>query len=92
LETRLEAMPRIALEEPDEALLKAVIVRLFERRQWRAQAEVAAFAAPRISRTFAAARAFVDAAGAEAIASGRQITIPLARKVLESLSEVDSGD
>lgn len=90
LETRLESMPRIALEEPDEELLRAVIAQLFRRRQWRATPGVPAYAAPRIARTFAAARGFVDAAGGAAIASGRPINLALARKVLDNLSEAAS--
>lgn len=87
LRTRLEAMARIMLEEPDEELLEGVIARLFRQRQWRAAAAVPSYAAPRIPRTFAAARAFVEAAGVEAIAAGKPISLALARKVADNLSE-----
>ncbi len=87
LATRLEAMTRASLEEPDEALMRAVIGRRIIERQWRAREGVAAYAAPRLPRTFAAAAAFVDAVGAAAIAAGTPINLPLARKVLADLSE-----
>lgn len=87
LETRLEAMARVSLDEPDEDLLRAVIVQRFRERQWRAAEGVAEYAAPRIPRTFAAAERFVAAVGAEAIAAGKPISQGLARKILENLFE-----
>ena len=78
-------MARISLEEPDEDLLRAVIAQRFRERQWRAAETVPEFAAPRIPRTFAAAEAFVDAVGAAAIAEGKPISLPLARKTVENL-------
>jgi len=85
LETRLSAMARVSLEEPDEDLLRAVIAQRFRERQWRAAETVPEFVAPRIPRTFAAAEAFVDAVGAAAIAEGKPISLPLARKTVENL-------
>lgn len=89
LETRLEAMARVDLGEPDEALLRAVIGRHFRQRQWRTAGDVAGYVAPRIPRTFEAAAVFVEAVGAAAIAAGKPITPNLARKVLENLFETD---
>ena len=86
LATRLEAMTRASLDEPDEALMRAVIAHRFRERQWRAGARVAAYAAPRLPRTFAAAAAFVDAVGAAAIAASTPISVTVARKVLAELS------
>jgi len=87
LETRLEAMARVSLDEPDEDLLRTVIEQRFRERQWRAAEGVAGYAAPRIPRTFAAAEAFVDAAGTAAIAAGKPINLGLARKIVENLFE-----
>lgn len=87
LETRLEAMARVSLDEPDEDLLRTVIEQRFRERQWRAAEGVADYAAPRIPRTFAAAEAFVEAAGTAAIAAGKPINLGLARKIVENLFE-----
>jgi chromosomal replication initiation ATPase DnaA len=87
LRTRLEAMPRVTLKEPDEELLRAIIDRLFRRRQWRVSPAVAAYAAPRLPRTFAAAAKFVNAACAAALAGSRPLGLALAKEVLDSLSE-----
>lgn len=87
LETRLEALPRATLDEPDEALLTAVLRQQFRQRQLVIGARVVAFAAPRLPKTFAAAGAFVEAAAREAHAGGQPINLALARKIVEHLSE-----
>lgn len=90
LETRLEGLPRVELGEPDEELLTAVIRQQFQTRQLRTRPGVAAYAAPRIPRTFAAADAFVTAAAAAAAAAARPISRALAKKVVENLFEAGS--
>jgi len=91
LETRLSAMARAALHEPDEALLRAVILKGFEDRNLHVQAAVIDYAAPRMPGTFAAARAFVALCEREILESPGNISIPLARKVLGNLSEAVSA-
>ncbi len=85
LRTRLEAMPRIHLGEPDEELLRAVIQKLFRDRQLRVHPGVAAYAATRLPRTFAAAGAFVEAADRKAAEKQRSITRNLAHDVINAL-------
>lgn len=87
LETRLEAMPRIHVPEPDEALLLAVVEKLFADRQLKVSPAVCKFAVPRLPRTFEAARAFVRAAEAHATENQRPITKLLAGNVIKALSE-----
>jgi chromosomal replication initiation ATPase DnaA len=90
LETRLNAATRIDLVEPDEALLKAVILKLFSDRQLRASEAIAAYAAARIGKTFAAADNFVTGLDASSIEAGEGIGIKLARRVIANLSEESS--
>ncbi len=87
LETRLNAAVRIALIEPDEALLRAVIVKVFNDRQLRAPETIADYAAPRLPKTFAAAQAFVAALDALSIEKGQPIGLKLAREAVANLSE-----
>jgi len=91
LATRLNAATRIDLAEPDEALLRAVIAKLFRDRQLRASETIADYAAPRIAKTFAAAKALVAALDAASIESGEPIGIKLARAVIAKHSEASSG-
>jgi len=91
LETRLNAAPRITLAEPDEALLRAVMTKIFRDRQLRAPETIADYAAPRIEKTFAAAQAFVAALDALSIEKGQPIGLKLAREAIANLSEEPSG-
>lgn len=87
LETRLNAAPRITLVEPDEALLRAVIAKVFNDRQLRAPEAIADYAAPRLPKTFAAAQAFVAALDALSIEKGQPVGLKLAREAVANLSE-----
>lgn len=87
LRTRLEAIPRANLDQPDEALLRAVLTKGFSDRQVNIDAAVVEYAAPRLPRTFAAARAFVDVADAEAARRKKKITIALAKVVIDALEQ-----
>jgi chromosomal replication initiation ATPase DnaA len=87
LATRLGAAVRIQLPEPDETLLQAVILKLFRDRQLRAGPDLAAYATARLPKTFAAARAFVEALDAASIAEGLPVGLRLARTVIANLSE-----
>jgi chromosomal replication initiation ATPase DnaA len=87
LGTRLSAMPRVTLEEPDEALMRSVMAKLFAARQLRVSERVVEYAAPRLPRTFSAAGLFVGMAEAEMRRSGEPIGLALAKRVVDSLSE-----
>ncbi|MEM9169363.1 MAG: DNA replication protein [Pseudomonadota bacterium] len=91
LETRLEAMPRVTMAPPGEALLQALIAKLFQDRQLDVSADVVRYAAERLPRRFDAARAFV--AAADGMANERQgpVTKALARQAIEALAEAPTG-
>lgn len=91
LRTRLEAMPRAVLDEPDEALIGAVIAKGFRDRQISVSPDVVKFAALRLSRTFAAAHAFVALADKLSLEEKRKITMPFVQKFLDNLSEDDTA-
>lgn len=83
LRSRLLAAPAVALSAPDDALLGAVLVKLFADRQVAVTADVIAYLVTRIERSFAAARETAAALDAAALAEKRPITVPLARRVLK---------
>ena len=87
LRTRLEAMPRAVLNEPDEALIRAVIAKSFADRQLRVPERIVDYAVARLPRTFAAAHAFVALADRKALEEGRKITAPMVQNLLDNLSE-----
>ncbi len=84
LATRLEALPRISLGEPDENLIRAVIAKLFADRQLRVEPQIIDYVAPRIARTFASAAAFVTSADALAMARQSPITLSLVRGIVDN--------
>lgn len=83
LASRLAATPTLVIGPPDDALLAAVLVKQFADRGIRIDAPVVAFIVLRIERSFAAVAATVAALDAAALAQGREVTVPLARAVLE---------
>ncbi len=85
LRTRIEAMPRATLGEPDEALLRTVIAKSFRDRQIVVDQRVIEYAAPRLSRTFAAAQAFVNLSDQKALKTKQKISTSLAQKIINDL-------
>ena len=67
---------------PDDALLSAVLVKLFTDRQLRVSGEVVHWLTLHMERSFDAARRLVDQLDAAALAERRGITVALARGVL----------
>jgi chromosomal replication initiation ATPase DnaA len=86
--SRLRLAPRVAIETPDDALLRAVLVKLFFDRQLMVDTGLIEFAALRLTRGLAAARDFVAALDREALSRGKRITRALASQVLTSLETV----
>ena len=82
LGSRLAAMTAARLAAPDDALIEAVLVKLFADRQLRVGGEVVRFLSARMERSFEAARALVAALDRAALAERRAVTVPLARRVL----------
>jgi DnaA regulatory inactivator Hda len=82
LRSRLVAAPAVAVDAPDDALLGAVLVKLFTDRQLRISEDLIAYLLPRIERSFAAAQAIVAALDQAALADQRAVTVRLARDIL----------
>jgi chromosomal replication initiation ATPase DnaA len=89
LRSRLLASPAVELAPPDDALLGAVLVKMFADRQLDVSEEVIAYLLVQLERSFAAAAEAVAALDTESLAEGRAITVPLARLVLTRLRGQD---
>lgn len=85
LRSRLSAAQAVGLGAPDDPLLGSLLVKLFADRQLKVGEEVLNFMLARMERSFAAARDLVPAIDRAALASGRKVTVPLVRVVLEDL-------
>jgi len=93
LRSRLSGMQAVALGEPDEVLVEAVVVKMLLDRQLHVSPAALRFLMARSARSFAAARrvvAAVDRAGLRA--KRRQITLPLARAALQELETAEAED
>ena len=78
LASRLRALPVVALDTPDDALFRAVIVKLFADRQLAVDESLVSFLAHRIERSFAGAREAVRVLDREALRLKRPVTRALA--------------
>ncbi|AZQ68567.1 chromosomal replication initiator DnaA [Silicimonas algicola] len=83
LKSRLEATEVARIEPPDDALLSAVLVKLFTDRQIAVAPAVIDYLATRMERSFAGAQQLVDRLDRAAMAEGRAVTRTLARAVLD---------
>lgn len=86
LSSRLKAAPLIAIAPPDEALLKAVLVKHFSDRQLAIEPVVIDYLLPRMERSMAMAEALVAGIDRRAMATHRRVTRVLAADVLAELA------
>ena len=79
--SRLRALPVVALQAPDDAMLRGVIVKLAADRQLQLDESVVSYISTHIERSFAAARAAVIALDEEALRQGRPASRALAAEM-----------
>jgi chromosomal replication initiation ATPase DnaA len=89
--SRLRLAPAVEIGEPDDALVRAVLVKLFVDRQLVVDTSVVEYLALRIERSLDAARVIVEALDREALAQNRPITRPIAVDVLRRLEAEPSS-
>jgi chromosomal replication initiation ATPase DnaA len=87
LVSRLNSVASVALQAPDDALLAALLVKLFNDRQIRVEPALIDYLLGRMERSAAAAVALVDALDARGLALGRAVTPRLARDLFGDPSQ-----
>lgn len=87
LHSRMQAAALTRLEPPDDALLSAVLIKLFADRQITVPPNLIAYLVSRMERSIAAARDMVAVLDARSLAAGRPVTRTLAAEVLDSTAE-----
>ncbi|MEM7173146.1 MAG: DnaA/Hda family protein [Pseudomonadota bacterium] len=85
LKSRLSAVQAVALGQPDEALISAILIKHFSDRQLRVTPEILDYILPRMERSFAAADHVVAAIDRAALARKSKVSLSLVR---EALAEV----
>lgn len=87
LASRLGACTHVAVALPDDALLAAVLAKLFADRQVVVSDRLIPFLLPRMGRSLATAQNLVARLDAEALARGKPIGRGLAADVLQTMPE-----
>jgi len=83
--SRLRLAPTVAIGPPDDALMRAVLVKLLIDRQLVIDTSVVGYIALRLERSLDAARTFIDALDREALARQCRISRAIAADVLTSI-------
>jgi chromosomal replication initiation ATPase DnaA len=81
LRSRLRAIPVVQLHEPDDLLLRGLIVKFCADRQLAVDEAVVGYLATRIERSYVAARQAVELLDREALSLGRPVTRALAAEL-----------
>jgi chromosomal replication initiation ATPase DnaA len=81
LASRLRAIPVVPVSMPDDALLRAVLVKLFADRQLAVDESLVAYLLTRIDRSFAAVQAAVQRLDREALQRKRPVNRTLAAEL-----------
>ncbi|WCR19976.1 chromosomal replication initiator DnaA [Paracoccus alcaliphilus] len=90
LRSRMDAMPQVRLGAPDEALMAAVLVKLFADRQQAVSAGLIDWLVLNMDRDLGLARRLVAAMDREAMADKRPITRRIAAGLLDNLRGPDA--
>lgn len=89
LVSRLDAAAVARLEAPDDALLSAVLVKLFEDRHIAPPPALVEYLARRIERSLAAANACVAELDRRALQAGKPVGLAVAREMLRDTASPD---
>jgi chromosomal replication initiation ATPase DnaA len=84
LASRLRAAPAVAIREPDDVLLGAILVKLFNDRQLRVGQDAVNYIVSHMERSFEEARRIVGEADTRAMIEKRAVSVPLLRDILSA--------
>ena len=90
LASRLRAAPGVAIGAPDDALLGAVLLKLFADRQLMVSEALIEYLVRHMERSFGAAQAVVAALDSMSLRLQRPITVALARSLLGGVEPAQS--
>ena len=83
--SRLQALPQVALDSPDDEALAALLVKSFNDRQLRVGDDTIRYLLPRIERSYAAVLDLVNQLDMAALRSRKPITPAMARQLLTEI-------
>lgn len=89
LQSRLNALPVLEIDEPDETMFKARLEASAARYFMKLEPEVTKYLFPRLELTYEAIETFIERLNEKVTLTGRAPSVPLAREVLEELGWAD---
>lgn len=92
LVSRLRLSPSVEIGRPDDALIRAVLVKLLVERQLMIDTHVVDYIALRLDRSLDAARAFITALDRESLARHKRISKAIAADVFVALGGGDDRE
>lgn len=91
LQSRMSGSAVAVIDALDDALLMALVMKMFSDRQIALKPDVLAYAFPRLPRNYDAVRTFVDRADARALSERRPLGKGLMREILAGLDDIPQG-
>jgi chromosomal replication initiation ATPase DnaA len=85
--SRLRRSPLVSIAPPDDALIRALLVKLFVDRQLVVDTALVEYLCVRMERSFSTVRTTVEKLDRETLARGRRLTRPMAARILGWTSE-----
>ena len=85
--SRLKMLPAIAIDEPDDELLSALIIKLFSDRQILVSPEVVNYILMNMHRSFDYAHKLVDEIDTISLSYKRAVSIPIVKEAMQALGQ-----
>jgi len=89
LKSRLNALPVVEIDDPDEPMLKARLEMAARKHFLKLDPEVVKYLVPRLDLSYEAIETFAERLSERVTLTGRAPSVPLAREVLEELGWSD---
>jgi chromosomal replication initiation ATPase DnaA len=83
LASRLHGVPQVEIQEPDDELLRALLIKRFSDRQLNVSDKVLDYLIEHIPRSYAGVQMVSDRLDRESLLQKRRLTVPFARGVLD---------
>jgi len=87
LRSRLQSLPVVAVEPPDDALISMIMVKLFDDRQLPVSPKLLDYLLKRVERSYEAVNALVEALDKAALAAGKPLSMRLASAYLKEAND-----
>lgn len=87
LRSRLESVPVVALESPDDSLLSMIMAKLFDDRQLPVSPKLISYLLKRVGRSYAEVNALVKTLDQAALAAGKPLSVRFVSAFLERQGE-----